>query len=149
CRDLVTFLSMHAKGNVLHVGLCERTALASLLYGVERNSGHVWAVCSVDAGAMAKLYFAPHAQFTLIESEDTTWDDPKKDGIPEELDLIYVHSHPVKRDIPILLSLWGYRIKPSGMIVVLNVKADPAIAKACEDYAKAVGMKFRVRQAQA
>ncbi len=44
-KDLVTFLSLHAKGNVLQIGLCDDgVGAVGLLYGLRTHGGHLWTV---------------------------------------------------------------------------------------------------------
>ena len=151
CKDFITFLSMHARGNVLHLGLCEEGyGITALLYGVERTGGHVWSINPFIADFVNDEPFLGHEQWTLIESDPLYLNFARTAGVPEEIDLLYINmDSPDRSSLAMVLKLWGHTLKTTGLILVSNVKKRIELAGACEDYAKSYGMKFRIRQSDA
>lgn len=151
CKDYLTFLSMHAKGNILNLGLCEKACgVTALLYGVERSGGHVWSINPFCADCIKMEPYSGHPQWTLIESDPLNITYARASNLPEEIDLLYITP-----DVPdglgtaLQLKAWGPTVKTVGLIIVSRVKADTGVREACEEFAKSYGMKFRVRESAA
>lgn len=145
-KDFMTFLSTHARGNVVQLGLCERACgVIALLYGVERNGGHVWTVNPFCADCMSAEPFVGHPQWSLIESDPLDVIFARTGGVPEEVDLLFINSASDQLDTTLVLKSWGHTVKTTGLIVVAGVKKFPGTKTACEDYAKGYGMMFRAR----
>lgn len=150
CKDFITFLSIHARGNVLHLGMCESgCGVTALLYGVENNGGHVWTVNPFCPECLQVEPFAGHPQWTLIESDPLDVAYIRSGGVPEEVDLIYINPDKDKLNTTLILKSWGTTIKTTGKIIVSGVKGDWGVKEACEDFAKSYGMKFHPRQSEA
>lgn len=150
CKDFMTFLSIHAKGNTLQMGMCEKACgITALLYGLEQRGGHLWTVTPFALDLLKIPPFFNHPQWTLIEGEPLEYEFVRTGGVPEEIDLFYLNPSKDKLDTMLTLKCWGHSLKTTGLIIVSNVKADPDVAAACDEYAKSYGMKFHVRQAEA
>jgi hypothetical protein len=150
CKDFITFLSIHAKGNILHMGLCENACGASaLLYGVEQRGGHLWTVNPFPSAILKQEPFLGHPQWTLIEGDPLDYDYVRTGGVPEEIDLFYLNAAADHLNTELILKCWGHTVKTTGLILVSGVSAHEEVRRACEDYATSYGMKFRIRQSEA
>lgn len=150
CKDFMTFLSIHAKGNVLHMGMCEKACgITALLHGLEGHGGHLWTINPYVTDRLKLDPFMGHPQWTLIESDPLDYNFLRSSDIPEEIDMMYVNAAADKFNTLLTLRSWGPRLKATGLMIISGVKGSDAIREACEEFAKSYGMKFHPRQAEA
>lgn len=144
-KDFLTFISIHAKGNVLHLGLCEKGyGVLALLYGIEQHGGHIWSVIPYCPPIIKTETFYAHPQWTLIESDPLEVQYARTGGVPEEVDLLFVNASFDQLDTVLMLKTWGHIVTTKGLIIVAGIK-NHSVKSACEDFADSYGMKFRVR----
>jgi hypothetical protein len=145
-KDMMQFLSIHARGNVVQIGMVNGAGTAALLYGVEHKGGHVWTINPSDDSAN---YFIGHPQWTMVEADPTQMEYIRGAGVPEEANLLYIRAEPTMIETATILKCHGHTLKLAGLIIVAAARANLSVRQACEDYAKSFGMRFHIRPSEA
>ena len=141
-KDMMAFMTLHAKGNVLQIGSGNNPATCALLYGVETHGGLLWLLENEPSAA---YIFEEHEQFVWINSGADDHAATILCGVPLELNLLFIQPCRGMVDLKLLMRLYGDSVSTSGLIIVEGVRRDDSINQACEEYAKVRGMKYHVR----
>lgn len=140
-KDHLQFLTLRAEGNVVELGVRAGIATSALLYGVERNGGHLW---SIDRNEKCSETFRDHPDWTFLHLNSIDIKQALAAGAPSEIDFLFLNTQQSFEQVSSELRIWWPLMKPAGLAIVHRLDEQSAQA-ATEEFSKSHGLKFHLR----
>lgn len=116
-KDFVSWMSKHAKGNVVEIGVRDGASTSAFLVGVEKNGGHVY---SIDVQDCSRL-FAGHPQWTFIRGRSS--DAALKSG--SWIDVLLIDGDHSFEGVSLDFYRYSPLVKPGGLILFHDIRPEP------------------------
>jgi len=118
-KDFVQWMSDHAEGNILEIGVRDGASTSAFLHGLQQKEGHLY---SVDIEACGHL-FSGHPQWTFIQADSKDIQGVIK-KLPPIFDLILIDGDHTLSGVT---NDWEYvrLLKPGGMVLFHDIKPEP------------------------